>query len=46
MTDSLADLSSALAGRYRVERELATGGMATVTLRTISGTTVRSQSRS
>jgi serine/threonine protein kinase len=32
MANSLADLSSALAGRYRVERELATGGMATVYL--------------
>ncbi len=32
MTDSLPDLSSALAGRYRIERELATGGMATVYL--------------
>jgi len=32
MTSALADLSSALAGRDRIERELGAGGMATVYL--------------
>ena len=32
MTDAAARLSSALADRYRIERELGTGGMATVYL--------------
>ena len=32
MTDSLARLSTALADRYRIERELGQGGMATVYL--------------
>jgi serine/threonine-protein kinase len=32
MTDALARLSTALAERYRIERELGQGGMATVYL--------------
>jgi serine/threonine-protein kinase len=32
VTDALADLSAALADRYRIERELGRGGMATVYL--------------
>ena len=32
MTESLSRLSSALADRYRIERELGAGGMATVYL--------------
>src|SRR6476620_6086247 len=32
MTDTAASLGSALAGRYRIERELRAGGMATVYL--------------
>ncbi|MEQ1693287.1 MAG: protein kinase, partial [Gemmatimonas sp.] len=32
MTDSLARLTAALANRYRLERELGAGGMATVYL--------------
>ena len=37
MTDALQHLSAALAGRYRIEREVGAGGMATVYLAAVLG---------
>ena len=45
MSAHAARLSAALEGRYRIERELAAGGMATVYSRTTSGTIARWRSR-
>ena len=47
MADSapLTRLTAALADRYRIERELGAGGMATVYLATTSATTATSRSR-
>ncbi len=42
MTEITARLSTALADRYRIERHLGEGGMATVYWRTTSNTTARS----
>jgi hypothetical protein len=43
MPTALGDVAAALAGRYRVERELGAGGMATVYLAFLSS--VRSDAR-
>ena len=46
MTDTLARLTTALADRYVVERELGAGGMATVSLRAASSLIASLLSRS
>ena len=46
MIDGMERLAAALSDRYRIERELGAGGMATVYLAATSSTTARSRSRS
>lgn len=46
MSDELARLTTALADRYRIEREIGRGGMATSSSPRISSTTARWPSRS